>query len=37
MPQYIADRNDDNLVPAIEIYSKLLPGSNTQMKSEFLS
>ncbi|CAF3343594.1 unnamed protein product [Rotaria sp. Silwood2] len=36
IPQYIADKTYDDLAPAIELYQKFLPGSITEIKSEFL-
>ncbi|CAF1024727.1 unnamed protein product, partial [Didymodactylos carnosus] len=36
IPQYIADKIYDDLAPAIEIYQNFLPGSISQIKSEFL-
>ncbi|CAF0941382.1 unnamed protein product [Rotaria sordida] len=36
IPQYIADKNYDDLAPAIEIYGKFLPGSISEIRSEFL-
>jgi len=35
IPQYIADKNYDDLAPAFEIYRKFLAGSSTEIKSEF--
>ncbi len=36
IPQYIVNKNYDDLAPAVEIYGKFLPGSSTEIKSEFL-
>ncbi len=35
IPQYIANKNYDDLAPAVEIYRKFLHGSSTEIKSEF--
>ena len=36
LPQYMANKNYDDLAPALEIYQKFLPGSPAEIKSEFL-
>ncbi|CAF2938056.1 unnamed protein product [Rotaria sp. Silwood2] len=36
VPQYIGNKNYDDLATALEIYQKFLPGSSTEIKSEFL-
>ena len=36
IPQNIADKVYDDLVPALEVYQQFLPGSAAQVKAEFI-